>query len=124
MESQHQKWVTISYIAVAALVAYVFSALAFQLAGTFDWEAKLRNIDVVIPVASIVVGAILFFVLYRNDRTNQFMNEVVVELSRVTWPSQKETVSATIVVLIMVLISGLILGALDYLWTVLLQWIL
>ncbi|OFZ19284.1 MAG: preprotein translocase subunit SecE [Bdellovibrionales bacterium GWB1_55_8] len=52
------------------------------------------------------------------------MNEVMVELSRVSWPTQKETTSATMIVLVMVIISGVLLGFLDYLWTVLLKWVL
>ncbi|OFZ55570.1 MAG: preprotein translocase subunit SecE [Bdellovibrionales bacterium RIFOXYC1_FULL_54_43] len=51
------------------------------------------------------------------------MNEVMMELSRVSWPTQKETSSATMVVVIMVMISGMVLGFLDYLWTVLLKWV-
>ncbi|OFZ85855.1 MAG: preprotein translocase subunit SecE [Bdellovibrionales bacterium RIFOXYD1_FULL_55_31] len=49
------------------------------------------------------------------------MNEVMMELSRVSWPTQKETSSATMVVVIMVMISGMVLGFLDYLWTELLR---
>jgi preprotein translocase subunit SecE len=52
------------------------------------------------------------------------MNEVAMELSRVSWPTQKETTAATFMVIIMVVISGMVLGFFDYLWTVLLKWIL
>ncbi|NDD90698.1 preprotein translocase subunit SecE [bacterium] len=52
------------------------------------------------------------------------MAEVVVELSRVSWPTQKETQAATVMVVIMVLLSGAFLGFLDYLWTVMLKWII
>ncbi len=124
MESQHQKWVYLSYLAVAALVGYIFFALGLKLSGSFDWEARVQNIELIFRIASIAVAGLIFLSLYKNDRSNQFMNEVVTELSRVTWPTQKETASATIVVMIMVLISGMILGLLDYLWTTLLQWAL
>jgi len=62
--------------------------------------------------------------LYRSEHATQFMTEVVVELSRVTWPTQKETSAATILVIVMVVISGLFLGFLDYLWTVILKWVI
>lgn len=124
MESQHQKWVNLSYLAVAVLVGYIFFALSFKLIGTYDIEARVRNIELIVRVLSIVIGAILFLVLYRNDRANQFMNEVVVELGRVTWPASRETASATGIVIVMVLISGLLLGFLDYVWTALLKWVL
>ena len=124
MESQHQKWVNLSYLALAALVAYVIFAFGAKLAGSYDLEARVRNIDLILQGISIGIGAILFFVLFRSEQANQFMNEVMVELSRVTWPTQKETTSATFVVIVMVVVSGLILGFLDYFWTSLLKWIL
>jgi preprotein translocase SecE subunit len=124
MESQFQKWVNLSYLAAAALLGYLVFALSSKLVGTYDLETRVHNIGLIVQIASVVAGGILFLVLYRNDDANQFMNEVMLELSRVTWPTQKETTSSTIVVIIMVLLSGLILGLLDYFWVTLLKWIL
>jgi preprotein translocase SecE subunit len=121
MESQYQKWVNLSYLAVAALVAYVLFEMATHITGSYDLEAKVRNIELIARVASIAIGAITFAILYRHEEANQFMNEVMVELSRVTWPTPKETQNATIIVMIMVIISGLILGFFDYFWTLLLK---
>lgn len=124
METQHQKWVTVSYVAAAALLSFVLFEVSQKVVGAYDLEARLRNIDLMVRGFSIFVGLSSFFLLYRNDKVNQFMSEVVVELSRVTWPTQKETTSATLLVVIMVLVSGMVLGFLDYLWTVLLKWVL
>lgn len=124
MENQQQKWVTLSYLAVAALLSFVALQLGQKLVGAYDLEARVRNVEMILRVVSMLAGAILFFVLYRSEQATQFVSEVVVELSRVTWPTQKETSSATILVIIMVLISGIFLGFLDYVWTVLLKWII
>jgi preprotein translocase subunit SecE len=124
MENQYHKIVIGSYVAMAALVGYIVFTVGLKLIGIYDLEARIPNAEILIRVASVAVGAILFFVLYRHDQTNQFVNEVVVELSRVTWPTQKETTSATIVVMIMVIVSGIALGLLDYFWTMVLKWIL
>jgi preprotein translocase subunit SecE len=124
MESQHQKWVNLSYLTVAVLLAYIVFSLAGKVVGAYDLEARIHSIDLVLRGVSVAAGAILFVVLYRNDQVNQFMNEVVVELSRVTWPTQKDTTSATFVVIVMVIISGMILGLLDYCWVQLLKWVL
>src|SRR5436190_2140691 len=99
MESQHQKWVNVSYLIVAALLSYVFFTFSLKIANVYDLEARIRSIDFAIRAASIGIGALLFVLLYRNEKANQFMNEVVVELSRVTWPTQKETTSATFIVI-------------------------
>ena len=124
MENTHQKWVNISYLAVALLVGYVVFAAGAYISGTYDLEAKFKSIDLAMRGLSVLVGALVFWGCYSHTQTNTFMNEVAVELSRVTWPTQKETTSATFVVIIMVLICGIVLGLFDFTWTKLLQWIL
>jgi len=95
-----------------------------KFAGVYDLEARFRHVEVALQGGAILLGVVLFAFLYRSDAVNQFMAEVVVELSRVTWPTQRETRAATILVVIMVLLSGVFLGLLDYFWTVLLKWII
>jgi len=124
MESQHQKWVNLSYLALAALVGYVVFAMGLKISGIYDIEARVKNFELVLRGASLLAGGLLFLILYRNQKTNEFMNDVVGELTRVTWPTQKETTSATFIVIVMVLISGVVLGLLDYVWTRLLQMVL
>lgn len=43
----------------------------------------------------------------------QFLKEVRYELRRVTWPSRKETLAGTMVVLVIVLIAASFLGIVD-----------
>lgn len=124
MESPYQKWVNLSYLALAALFGYVIFSLTGKVVGAYDLETRIRNIEIILRIVSVLVGIAVFVVLYRNDEANQFMNEVMVELSRVTWPTQKATSSATLVVIAMVVISGLILGLLDYFWVQLMKWVL
>ena len=124
MESQYQKWVNLSYAAACALFAYVLFSGGTWMASSYDLETKLRNVDLIIRVGSIGLAAVLFFVFYKNRLINGFMNEVADELAKVTWPTQKETTSATIIVIIMVMISGVVLGLLDYVWTRLIQMVI
>lgn len=124
MENQTQKWVNLSYVAVSALLgALVFWSFQ-RLTGVYDLETKIKKIQVVIPVTSILCGFALFLALSFNKKANAFMNEAVMELMKVTWPSHKEVVSSTVVVIIMVLISSFFLGLLDRVWTLLLKWII
>jgi preprotein translocase SecE subunit len=123
MESQYQKWVNLSYLALAALVGYIVFSLSFKAVGAWDLEARVRNVELIVRVGSVVAGGLLFFILWKNQKSNTFMNEVMSELARVTFPTPKETMNATVVVIIMVIISGLILGLFDYLCTTLLKWI-
>ena len=47
------------------------------------------------------------------DRSLQFLREVKVELKKVTWPSRKQTVGSTLVVIVLVMIISLFLGIVD-----------
>ena len=50
----------------------------------------------------------------RFERARVFFSEVRNELKRVTWPSQKEVYSTTIVVIIVSIFFGLYLFSLDF----------
>ncbi len=43
----------------------------------------------------------------------QFLREVKMELKKVTWPSRKQTIGSTVVVLVLVTIIAFFLGAVD-----------
>ena len=47
------------------------------------------------------------------DKGFQFLREVKVELKKVTWPTRKQTLGSTVVVLILVMIISLFLGVVD-----------
>jgi preprotein translocase subunit SecE len=64
-----------------------------------------------------IASAVAIFIIFRkNAKANTFTNEVLVELSKVTWPPRKETLLSTVVVTIMVAICSLILFGFDTLW--------
>lgn len=46
-------------------------------------------------------------------KTAQFLREVKVELKKVTWPSKKEAMASTVVVIILVMIVSAFLGLVD-----------
>ncbi len=47
------------------------------------------------------------------NTARQYLREVVFELKKVVWPSRKETIGSTAVVLVIVAISGVFLGIVD-----------
>ena len=63
----------------------------------------------------VALSAGVFF--YRHEPTFALINEVAAELKKVTWPSRKEVRSATIVVMVMTIISASILGLFDLIWS-------
>jgi preprotein translocase subunit SecE len=47
------------------------------------------------------------------EKSIQFLREVKIELKKVTWPSRKQTVGSTVVVIILVMIISVFLGVVD-----------
>lgn len=124
MENQRQKWVNLILLAAGLLVAAIAFVGLAKISAVYNWESSVKSIDLIIRFGSIALGAALGFGLYFNDQSNAFLNEVVLEMSRVTWPTSKETTNATIWVVLFVLIAGAILGAFDSLWAWIMRMIL
>lgn len=47
------------------------------------------------------------------DSGLQFLREVKIELKKVTWPTRKQTIGSTVVVIILVMIISIFLGVVD-----------
>lgn len=116
MDNNQQKWVNLSYVAGALLLAYILFVLSTKFSVYFDFEGRIRSLDKILMGASALIGLGLFLGLNKSSIANNFMNEVVAEVSKVTWPTQNETTKATIAVLVAVTIAGVILWMVDNLW--------
>jgi preprotein translocase subunit SecE len=55
----------------------------------------------------------VFPIREKYEGAKQFLREVKTELKKVTWPSRKDTLSGTAVVLVAVFIIALFLGVVD-----------
>jgi preprotein translocase subunit SecE len=47
------------------------------------------------------------------NSTVQFLREVKIELKKVTWPSRKQTIGSTVVVIALIILISLFLGSVD-----------
>ena len=47
------------------------------------------------------------------NSTIQFLREVKIELKKVTWPSRKQTIGSTVVVIALIILISLFLGSVD-----------
>ncbi len=48
------------------------------------------------------------------QKVMQFLNDAKVELKRVTWPSRKQTMASTFVVIIIVFVMAIYFGIIDF----------
>lgn len=58
------------------------------------------------------------------ERIKRFLREVRTELAKVTWPSRKEIFATTAVVIVFVFISSMYLGAVDWIISRIVQFLL
>jgi preprotein translocase SecE subunit len=116
MENNRQKWVNLSFVATSLLLAYVMYVLAMKFSVVFDVEGRVRSLDKILLVGSVVVGLAAFFGLSKSGTANSFISETVTEVAKVSWPERDETLKGTVAVLIAVTISGVLLWAVDNLW--------
>lgn len=122
MDQQRKKWITFSLIAASALLGYVLSEIMTQLVGSFNLESRLTSlgirtdIRVLVRVTALAVGLLTFLILSRNKKVNTYLDEVVGELSKVTWPTSSDAGKITIVVMIMVVICGAVFAVQDVFW--------
>ena len=83
-------------------------AVANQPKATAVVESKLPKKQKAVAKASIkdrTTGVV--------DTVRQFLREVRVELSKVTWPTRKDTLASTSVVLVIVILIAAFLGLVD-----------
>jgi preprotein translocase subunit SecE len=58
------------------------------------------------------------------DKSMQFLREVKIELKKVTWPSRKQTMGSTVVVIVLVVIISAFLGFVDVILNALIRVVL
>jgi preprotein translocase subunit SecE len=58
------------------------------------------------------------------DKLKRFLRETRVELSKVTWPTRREVVSSTLIIIVMSAFLAVIIGVFDFGVSKLIDWIL
>jgi len=114
-----ERWVQFAYAACAITVAWFLIK-----SSTAVWTILADNVDAVpepdstmIAVGAGLIAFISAVIAYRSTKIHTFVLEVCVELSKVSWPTRKETWSQTVVVLIVSVIAAIILGVYDAVWS-------
>ena len=112
-ENAPNKPVHLIYLCGAVLLFYLLQWSIDWVWGYFGSTPTESKISVIAGIVATVAG----IVLYRNDRIYHLANEVSGELKKVTWPTAKEVRAATMVVIVMAIVSAIILGFFDFVWT-------
>jgi preprotein translocase subunit SecE len=106
------RWVQYVFVVMAAFVLWLADKLVLLL-----WQIWDEPNEVVATVLSAAIGFGVALVLYRNEKSHRLVVDVVSELSKVSWPSRKETYASTLVVIITSIIAATIIGSFDFVWS-------
>lgn len=107
-----RKWTHVLFAIGGLLLAWLIAKV-----GDWGWGYFGRPNGTIIGAAALVVASVATFAAWRNEQVFTLASEVMGELRKVTWPTRKETVAATFVVIVMTIISSLILGVFDGTWS-------
>jgi preprotein translocase subunit SecE len=112
-ENAPNKPVHLIYLCGAVVMFYLLQWTVDWVWGYFATPPSELTISLVAAGLTLVTG----IAMYRNDRMYTLANEVAGELKKVTWPTAKEVRAATIVVIVMAIISATVLGLFDLVWS-------
>ena len=112
----NRKLIVTSYIAVSILTWFLSRSFVAWLKEAFNAVRRFPPINTVKEAVPVLIALTAFVVLIKTVKVNTFMDEVVLELKKVTWPGREDVVRATTVVLICITIASLILAFFDLLW--------
>ncbi len=107
------KPVHLIYLVGVVVAFYLLQWTIDWIWGYFGTPPSEFQISLFAAVVAISAGV----VMYRSDKYYTLVNEVSSELQKVTWPTAKEVRSATIVVIVMAILSAVILGLFDLVWS-------
>ena len=107
------KPVHLIYLCGGVFLFYVFQWSIDWVWGYFGTPPSEIKTSLFAAFTAFAIGAML----YRSDRIYTLANEVASELKKVTWPTGKEVRVATITVIAMAIISSIILGIFDFIWS-------
>lgn len=114
-----QRYLVLAYMAVGFLLGVTLTKAlaALALATGLPDPAILGQRFTLATILGFAAAAGVGFWTWKNPRAHTFSHDVFEELNKVTWPSRKETQTATVVVLVATIICSAILGVFDTLWS-------
>jgi preprotein translocase subunit SecE len=111
-----RKWVHIMF-AVGGLVLAWLLYMSGDWAWVYIGASGKSKASLIIGVASMTIAGVATYLAWKNETVFGFLSEVTTELSKVSWPTRKETQAATVVVIVTVFISAGFLKLFDATWS-------
>jgi preprotein translocase subunit SecE len=108
------RYVHVGFFVAGFLLAYVVAKVIGGL-----WSLVWATNELAVAAIAVGVAAVATIYAWRHPRLNMLSKEIATELSKVTWPTRKETSAFTVTVVVFTIIAALILGLFDMFWAAL-----
>ena len=94
--------------------------VAAAIGGFYYFEDQATWVRVIALLVAVGISALIALQTAMGKAAWDFRREAIIEVRKVVWPTRKETVQTTMVVLVVVIIMAMLLWALDSLlaWAV------
>ena len=112
----NRKIILSSYAVSAFLIWFLTRSAITALRLEFYTIRRIQGILWIQEGAPLALGVITFLALFLNGRTTALLDEVVVELKKVSWPNRDDVVKSTTVVVICIIVASLVIASYDLLW--------
>jgi len=122
-DKTNKKVVSVSFVIAGVLIGIVTRVLFDTLGGMFAVIERFRSIEEVKHGLPVVAGVATALALFMNPKVREWADEVVSEIRKIVWPSQRDTAVTTTAVCVMVVVAGLGLSVIDYVSSILIKWI-
>ncbi len=115
---QPRRYVAIFYVLAALAVGKFLEKLVSLGFSYARWNDQTLLVEgwTVSTAIGFAAAAAVAVVVWRIPRTQTVSLEIALELRRVTWPSLRETRSATVAVMVASVTAAIILGIFDFIW--------
>jgi len=107
-----ERWVQLVYVVVALTLIWLFDHIINGI-----WYLFADPNESIVTAGAVVAGIVGTIVLYGNKPVYGLIHDVADEMSRVSWPTRKETSQSTIVVVVTSIVAALMLFLFDSVWS-------
>lgn len=114
MNKTNSKLLTISFALFSFLIGFSLHLILKSFSGAFAIIARMNENDLFKHGLPVIVGLVIFFYLQFNKKTLEWGSDVVLEITKVVFPTKADTTALTIVVVIFVMISSVIITLFDF----------
>ena len=115
------KYVGAALLVLAGLFVWFWFSAGAASEQLGAWGGQLRALAVIV---GLVAGGAVFMLTGKGRQAREFLSESRFELRKVVWPTRKDAIRMTWVVIAVVVVLSLLLGGFDFVIQKLTQWFL